>query len=370
MVSITVISKPTHDCNLRCKYCYVEESAENGRMSGGLLALSIEKVSDFFDDSHWIWHGGEPLLMGIDFFRVVQNVQEFYRKSGKRFSNGIQTNGTLITNDLLKFIEETKDFHIGMSIDGPEEIHNKTRVYGDGRGSFEDVMLGFDLTKRNGRTGSGVICVVSAKNVGYPEELYHFFKTERINIKFNPLIKSGRAKENFNDLGITPKQYGNFLLKLWNIYNEDVMKDGKVVINIDPFMEVIGNIETGKPLGCNYSSSCRDNFISIGPKGDIYPCGRFDGIFEFWMGNIKTNTIEEAINSEINQSLKKRSLETVTGCSNCDSSQICNSGCMHNAYFAGDVFGKDPYCSSYKMLFKKMKGVLEAEKAKLGGKNG
>ena len=109
-----------------------------------------------------------------------------------------------------------------------------------------------------------------------------------------------------NELGITPKQYGNFLSTLWDIYNEDVKIDDKVSIDINPFMEIIGNLETGKPLGCNYSISCRDSFISIGPQGDLYPCARFDGAPNFWMGNIKTNTIEEAVNSQINKNLKKR----------------------------------------------------------------
>lgn len=220
---------------------------------------------------------------------------------------------------------------------------------------------------RGERIGGGAICVVSLKNINYPQELYNFFKSEKINVKFNPLIKSGRAKENINDLGITSKQYGNFLLKLWNIYNKDVNKEKKVVIDIDPFIEVIGNIGTNRPLGCNYSISCRESFISIGPKGDIYPCGRFDGIKEFWMGNIKENTIEESINSNINRELKKRNLESVTGCSKCDFGKVCNSGCMHNAYSNGDLFGKDPYCDSYHKLFREMKKVLDSEIELKGG---
>lgn len=363
---ISVIAKPTHECNLKCRYCYLEESAEDGRMSEGLMVQSIEKVSSFAEDSHWIWHGGEPLLMGIDFFRAVKDVQDFYRKKEKKFSNGIQSNATLVTPELVDFIKKTRDFNVGTSIDGPREVHNRTRIYADGTGSFDDVLTGQKLLKRE-RIGGGAICVINAQNIDFPQELYNFFKSERINVKFNPLIKSGRAKENLNDLGITPKQYGDFLLKLWNIYNEDVKKEGKVSVDIDPFMEVLGNIGTGKPLGCNYSVSCRDNFISIGPQGDIYPCGRFDGIREFWMGNVKKGTIEEAVTSGINSKLKERNLSNVRGCSSCDFGKVCNSGCMHNAYFSGDVSGKDPYCSSYQMLFKEMKSVLDTETELKGG---
>lgn len=303
--------------------------------------------------------------MGLEFYELIKDIQSFYTKKGKRFSNSIQTNGTLITNELLDFIEETGDFHIGMSLDGPKDIHNKTRVYKDGKGSFKDVMGAVDLIKKRKKcVGGGVICVITEQNINNPKKLYEFFKSENINVKFNPLIKSGRAEENLEELGITPKQYGNFLLKLWEIYNEDVQKEKKVTIDIDPFMNVIGNLETKKAIGCNYSVSCMDSFISISPNGDIYPCGRFDNIQEFYMGNIQKHTIKEVLNSEIHKSLRKRGLETVTGCGNCNFGKICNAGCMHNAYCNGDVFGKDPYCSSYITLFKNMENVLNIEKIK------
>ncbi|MEK6953342.1 MAG: radical SAM protein [Nanoarchaeota archaeon] len=364
---LSVIAKPTHKCNLKCKYCYIEDYAENGRMSEQLLAQSIERVSSYIDTSHWIWHGGEPLLMGVDFFRVTKDIQNFYEKKGKVFSNGIQTNGTLITEELLDFVQATHDFDIGTSIDGPKEINDKTRSFPIG-GAFDEIIKGINLLKK--RKGSvGAICVVNAYNIKSPEQIYCFFKSNKIHVKFNPLIKSGRANKNLSELEITPKQYGEFLLNMWEIYNLDCIENGVVTIDVDPFMEVIGNVIIGRPLGCNYSKSCREDFISIGPEGDIYPCGRFDGVKDFWIGNIKTNTIEQAINSEINNRLKKRGLETITGCNQCNSGDICNSGCMHNAYCAGDVMGKDPYCKSYQMLFKRLNVVVNTEEELKGGED-
>ena len=349
---------------MRCAYCYIEENAENGKMDNELLAQTIERVSNFAKKSHWIWHGGEPLLMGVDFYRTIKDIQDFYGQRGASFSNGIQTNATLINRDLLNFSQETGDFRIGMSIDGPQNLHDSTRVYPDGTGSFDRVMAGIDLVKQY-RGSAGAICVVSAKNVDSPEELYNFFRDTKIHVKFNPLIKSGRALENMSELGITPRQYGDFLSKLWQVYENDSLKLGETPIDVDPFLEIIGNLETERPLGCNYSATCRDSFISIGPNGDIYPCGRFDGIKQFWMGNVQTHTIEEAVESEANQSLRGRNLETVSGCKTCDFGKVCNSGCMHNAYCAGDVKGKDPYCASYLNVFEKMRNVLTIEKQKV-----
>lgn len=363
---LSIIAKPTHECNLRCKYCYLEDGAENGRMSEQILAQSIEKVSDYADDSHWIWHGGEPLLMGLDFFKIIKDIQDFYKKKDKKFYNGIQSNATLITSNFLDFVEQTKDFYMGTSLDGPEEINNQTRIYKNGNGSFQDAIKGINLLKKR-KLGGGAICVINAFNLNFPVEIYHFFKLNNINLKFNPLIKSGLAEKNLLELNITPKQYGDFLLKLWNIYDKDVKREGRVVIDLDPFIDIIGNLQTKKPIGCNYSKSCRENFISIGPQGDIYPCGRFDGVKEFWMGNIKFNTIEKLLNSDVQCKLKQRSLENVSGCSKCNFGIICNSGCMHNAYCNGDIMGKDPYCSSYKKLFGELQSILDQEEILKGG---
>lgn len=302
--------------------------------------------------------------MGLDFFKEVREIQQFYEKKGNSFSNGIQTNGILISENILEFIKREKDFYLGISLDGPREINDKTRIYPDGSGSFDNIIYGIQLNKKFG-LGGGVICVINSQNINHPEELYNFFKEQNINVKFNPLIKSGKANKNIKELGISPTDYGNFLLEMWEIYNSNAIKAKKPLIDIDPFVDVLGNMATNRPLGCNYSVSCRDNFISIGPLGDIYPCGRFDGVKKFWMGNVKENSIEEALDSDVNKNLKKRSLENVSGCKTCNFGKVCNSGCMHNAYSNGDINGKDPYCSSYLKLFNKMSDVLEEEGVKI-----
>ena len=367
---LTIIAKPTHECNLACKYCYVGESAERGKMSEEILQRSLERVSDFVDCSHWIWHGGEPLLMGVDFFREIKTLQTFYEARGKKFSNGIQTNGTLLDDEILQFCEETEDFHIGTSLDGPEEIHNMTRIYSNGDGSFRDVLRGIKLAQKRG-VGRGAICVISSENIDHPREIYDFFKQEGLGLKLNPLVRAGRGDENFTDLGVTPKQYGSFLIRMWNIYNRDVQKTGTVSIDVNPFITVIGNLECQNPVGCNYSSSCRDHFISIGPQGDVYPCGRFDGLREFWMGNVNSHSLEDIMNSPVNLHLKERSPEKMSGCNICTYQKICNGGCMDHAYSnGGDIFERDYYCSAYKKLFSKMEDVLveETNSVKGGGK--
>lgn len=369
-MSLTAIVKPTHDCNLRCSYCYIDSSAESGRMTDSLLRATMEQTARVSKDksARFIWHGGEPLLMGVDFYREVASISKSLRQKGYKIQSSIQSNGTLITEELLDFIQAERDFNIGLSLDGPEEVNNLTRKYRNGKGAFNAIFAGLkrlEARKRSeggGYLGGGVIVVLSRSNLGSLGAIYEFFKKERINCKVNPLIMSGRANDS---LRITPQEYAKAMNALFDIWINDPEAP-----DMDPFTDIMGNLMTGCPRGCNFSGSCRDNFVSIGPMGDVYPCGRFDGIKEFWMGNIAYGGgLGEALSSRVQKRLSVRSAETVPGCSRCANKSVCNSGCMHNAYTAGDVMGKDPYCRGYKRVFRHVEERLHEELAKAEVKN-
>jgi uncharacterized protein len=373
----TAIVKPTHDCNLACKYCYVPENAEQGTMDDKALANTIEKFTLFNGkerhdgnkiESHFIWHGGEPLLMGLPFFQKVVEIEKPLRDAGYCITNGIQSNGTLINEDFLDFLEEQNDFNVGLSLDGPQEMHDAIRPYNDGSGSFKDVYRTVKLfQKRNEKLkkegkkiylGGGVICILNRLNIDRIEELYKFFHEENISVKVNPLIKSGRAVPIYKDISINPKEFGEAMIKLFEIW----FYDHKQRIDIDPFDLLMGNIMTKVPHGCQYGESCQNHFISIGPTGAVYPCGRFDGTPEFYLGNINEQSIEEINKHPVKEQFKKRSYETVKGCEPCEYKDICNSGCAHNAYMIrGNIMDRDYYCAGEKMLFKHIEDALHKE---------
>lgn len=364
--------KPTHECNLACKYCYVEANAKQGRMSERTLQSTIEEVAKLVKESiHFIWHGGEPLLMGLDFYRQAVDIQGTYF-SDKDIKNSMQSNVTLVDEEVLDFCERY-EFSIGSSMDGPEEIHNLTRVYSDGRGSFQDVWRGLQLIrqrneklresarkkkKRPKSLGSGIITILTRKNIDRIDEIYDFFKIHRIPIKINPLIKSGKATDNYKELGIEPAEYGKVLIKLFNRW----FYEKEQGIDVDPLSSILGNLMTAKPVGCEFRESCRDGFISIGPNGDIYPCGRFDGVKEYWLGNINADRLTDVLESKKHKALATRGSETVKDCSTCKYKRMCNAGCMHNAYMQrGEISDKDYYCASYKMLFRHLEKALDRE---------
>ena len=362
-MGLIAIVKPTHDCNLRCKYCYLEDEAERGMMDEKTQTNTMIQVSEASGkDAHFIWHGGEPLLAGLDFFKKAATISHKLRKQNCHISNSIQSNGTLVTEELLDFIEQEKDFHLGFSLDGPEAVNNKTRVYANGKGAFKDIFQGIRMAKnRKAFVGSGAIAVINKHNLPHLDKIYNFFNQERIGLKLNHIIDTTAPA-----LGISPVEYAIAMNHLFDRWIEDYQ-----AIEIDPFSQIIGNFLTGKPSGCNYSNSCQENFISIGPRGDIYPCGRFDGLKEYRMGNInESNGLEKALKSNVRKRLKDRKLEILAICSDCKYVPICNGGCPHNALIAGDIMGKDPYCTGYRIMFKHIEDKIHQELTKAEMKGG
>ena len=183
-------------CNLDCTYCYYLEKSEllgKGRsscMDDELLEIYIRQHIEATTEPviTFSWHGGEPLLAGIDFYRKAVALQKKWCPPRKKIVNGIQTNGTLLDETWCEFLAEEK-FVMGISIDGPEELHNLFRKTTDGTGSFRKVLHGYDLLVMAGLDPE-ILCVVNAENVVYPLEVYRFFRHLGASfITFIPLVE-------------------------------------------------------------------------------------------------------------------------------------------------------------------------------------
>jgi len=210
--SLTVIIKPTNECNLSCKYCCVEKTAERGRMTSATLEKATQQIMTLpgRDRIRWIWHGGEPALMGVDFFEEAVKLQSRYQNR-HLLRNGIQTNATLLSESLLEFLLDNH-FVITSSIDGPEEINNLTRTYPDGRGAFKDAWRAIERIREktketsidgsNGASRIGIICVLSRKNIAKIDQVYQFFRENNLSVKMNPLIPAGKAVDDLTGLSL------------------------------------------------------------------------------------------------------------------------------------------------------------------------
>lgn len=340
----TVIVSPTNACNLRCKYCFTD-SGKGKIMNDLTLENTINKFQEEYDEINYLWHGGEPLMAGQEFYEKVVDLQKEHKKSKSNITNSIQTNGILLNEDIIDLFNEN-EFSVSTSLDGPKEINDLTRVYPNGSGSFDDVMNNIELLKEKGRD-VGAICVLNRKNIPYINEIYDFFVENDIGFKINPLQMSGRAEH--TDLGITPIEYGESIIKLLDRWFCEE-KPYKFTNGID-YIEMVF---FKKPTTCIFKKSCQDGFIHVDDKGDVSPCMRFNKN-EFIYGNINESDVKTIENNPLRLSLLERK-----SCSNdCKHNAYCNGGCMHNAYIDGDIMGKDPFGVAYNMIFDNLEKRLE-----------
>jgi uncharacterized protein len=359
---VTVIVKPLVDCNLRCVYCYEAKSPYQGmRMDYDTLRNVIIKFARYNGpnvNTQFIWHGGEPLLMGLRFFqRIVEIQQEL--GADYSFTNGVQTNGTLISEEFLDFFAE-HNFQIGVSLDGPQYLHDLQRPYFDGRGSFNSVMTALNLLMhRHGSNGkpicSGVLAVLTRNTVTNIDGFYNFFRSNGFNVKINPIIYIGRGEDVREILGLTPTQYREAMIHLFDLWiNDD--RD----FTIDLFEEILGNLVTWRPQSCQFRDKCHRTFLAVAPNGDVYPCGRMH-LRPFRLGNINENSVEEMLRAPLLDQIDTERTE-IKACRDCQYGAICNSGCLQQSIMRrGRLSDCDYYCPGYKALFIRAHEVVSQE---------
>jgi uncharacterized protein len=355
--TFAVIVKNRIDCNYNCTYCYTEGTNEHKSMSIDIAKIMIEKISEYVGNKtlYFVWHGGEPLLSGLDFFYGVYEITKKHKNSS--IINGIQTNAAFIDKDFIKFCKDT-GFKISTSLDGPKDINDITRKDLNKNGTFDRTMEAIKTLKNEGIDIS-CVSVLHKNNVTSIDEMYNFFKKEKINFRINPVVKAGNAVNNYNSLAISPKEYGRAMCRLFDLWFYD---DDKEIL-VDPLLTIVGNILEDQVWGCNFQGRCLQGIISITPDGNIYPCGRFIGNTEFELGNIlECDSLSDVFDSTLFRDLSRRDASTIPGCKNCDYAEICNGGCMITAHMAkSNIYDSDYYCAGRKMLFGHILKTLKKE---------
>ncbi len=368
MDNLTVLVKESEQCPLVCVYCYEGTNGSNRIMDSITLVNMIEKIETRSGviKTTYVWHGKEPLTAGIDFFRRARDLQRPY-ETDHCIHNGMQTNGVLLTPELADFFVQ-EHIDLGFSLDGPAYVHNLTRPYKDGRGSFEDTMNGIRLMRERGQT-PGVSAVLSRLSLPFLDEIYDFFRQEGLNFKFNPIMICGNAENSTTDLSLTVEEKAEAICHLFDRWFYD-SSDGNSVC-YDSMNQMIESIFTKDVSSCNMMRSCQDSFISVGVDGTIFPCSRFsDPSLSY--GNInQVINFEEVITHPQRLRLLQR-YDANPGCHSCDYGFLCYSGCMHNAYITGDIMGRDPMCGVNQLVYehiasKKMSQLRKDDALKVGG---
>ena len=340
-------------CNLACKYCYYLEknklypTAQRHLMSDEMLEQFTREYIEAQTMSQvlFTWHGGEPLLRSIDFYRKALSLQQKYAGS-RRIDNVIQTNGTLLTDEWCEFFAQNH-WLVGISIDGPQPDHDHYRLTAAGKPSWKKVMQGIKLLKKHGVEWNAM-AVVNAYNANHPLEFYRFFKENGCQfLQFTPIVErltrheDGRTLASLADkdeislseASVTPEQWGYFLCA---IFDEWVRKDvGKIFVEI--FDCTLANWMGISPGICAYSKECGHAGV-MEHNGDVYSCDHF--VFpEYKLGNIRDHSLIDMLYGEQQQEfsrLKHSSLPRQ--CKECDMEFACHGECPKNR-FMKDKYG-------------------------------
>ena len=340
-------------CNLACKYCYYLEknklypTAQRHLMSDEMLEQFTREYieAQTMNQVLFTWHGGEPLLRSIDFYRKALSLQQKYA-GGRHIDNVIQTNGTLLTDEWCEFFAQNH-WLVGISIDGPQPDHDHYRLTAAGKPSWQKVMQGIKLLKKHGVEWNAM-AVVNAYNVNHPLEFYRFFKENGCQfLQFTPIVErltrheDGRTLASLADkdeislseASVAPEQWGYFLCA---IFDEWVRKDvGKIFVEI--FDCTLANWMGVSPGICAYSKECGHAGV-MEHNGDVYSCDHF--VFpEYKLGNIRDHSLIDMLYGEQQQEfsrLKHSSLPRQ--CKECDMEFACHGECPKNR-FMKDKYG-------------------------------
>ena len=340
-------------CNLACKYCYYLEknklypTAQRHLMSDEMLEQFTREYieAQTMNQVLFTWHGGEPLLRSIDFYRKALSLQQKYA-GGRRIDNVIQTNGTLLTDEWCEFFAQNH-WLVGISIDGPQPYHDHYRLTAAGKPSWQKVMQGIKLLKKHGVEWNAM-AVVNAYNVNHPLKFYRFFKENGCQfLQFTPIVErltrheDGRTLASLADkdeiplseASVAPEQWGYFLCA---IFDEWVRKDvGKIFVEI--FDCTLANWMGISPGICAYSKECGHAGV-MEHNGDVYSCDHF--VFpEYKLGNIRDHSLIDMLYGEQQQEfsrLKHSSLPRQ--CKECDMEFACHGECPKNR-FMKDKYG-------------------------------
>jgi uncharacterized protein len=392
-----VLAKPTGAvCNLDCTYCFFlsKETLYPGsefRMADDVLELYLRQLLESQPAQVALaWQGGEPTLMGLEFFQRVMDLVEKHRRPGQRVEHTIQTNGTRLDDAWCAYFKQ-HNFLVGLSVDGPRPLHDTYRVDKGGKGTFDQVMRGWELLKKHA-VETNILCTVHAGNVEHALEVYRFFRdglgtqfmqfipiVERVNAGLVPIANLGwgtraggdrplyrQAGDHVTDRSVQPDQLGKFLIA---IFDEWVRRDvGKVYVQL--FDTTLG-AHVGQYSLCVFSPTCGDA-LALEHTGDLYSCDHFVEP-DFKLGNIRETHMADLVASPRQRKFGTDKQDTLPKyCRECDVRFACNGGCPKDRFIAtpdGEP-GLNYLCAGYKMFFehvdqpmRRMGRLLEAERS-------
>ena len=343
----SVLVKPVSaDCNLRCRYCFYlpkggdlyPETKRHLMTPDVLERLIREMLRTCPREAVFVWQGGEPLLAGIEFFQSVVRLQQTLGRSGQIVANALQTNGARLDDQLCRLFNRY-NFLVGLSMDGPPDLHNLHRRKANGAGSHGKTLAAVHLLRKH-RVTFNILACLTASSAGRATELYAYFKHLGVEaLQFIPVVER-RSDGSPRDFSITPDAYGDFLCELFDLWIADAER---------PFLRTFEDIlylrASQSPPACIWKERCGIYFL-IEHNGDVYPCD-FYAQKHLLVGNIMAESFEELAASDVFTEFAERKTRLGAACQTCRWRDVCRGGCPRHR----DADGDNYFCAAYKRLF-------------------
>jgi len=349
-----LIKPASADCNLRCEYCFYLDRAAlypdepQHRMSEETLQALIRSYLATSQPVYsFVWQGGEPLLMGERFFERVTDLQMAYSRRGAEVSNALQTNGVLLNDRLARQFKACR-FLVGVSLDGPPDLHDAARRDLGGGGSHRNAVEGIACLRRNG-TEYNVLSLVSRYTVGHPVQIYEYLTGDGVGASFLQFIECVELAENGQAVPycVQPAEWGRFLCAVFDRwYAEDTRK-----ISVRLFDTILAKLVSGRDICCTAGSDCRQYFV-VEYNGDVYPCD-FHVLPELKLGNVKTHSWEEMAASDAYRMFGNRKSAVPAECRACPYFFLCAGDCPKNrvGHVSGPADVRSYLCPGWKLFY-------------------
>lgn len=345
--SFQIVAKPAGPaCDLACTYCFYRHKPVTGRMSVKVLESFIRQriETESGREVDFIWQGGEPTLLGVEFFEQVVALQRKYA-GGKRIHNALQTHGGLLDDTWGEFLAR-EDFLVGLSIDGPAKLHNARRIDKQGQPTFDTTMHGLDILKRHG-VRFNTLTVVGSHNAHAPLAVYRFLKSIDSEVmQFIPLVERDTTGQPTPE-SVSGAAFGEFLVQ---IFDEWVRHDvGRhFVQHFDAALSIW--LGRGSPL-CLFAPEC-GRVPALEANGDVFACDHYVSP-DYKLGNLMTTPLAELVDSPAQQAFGAAKAQLPQQCQRCNVRFACHGECPKNRFTISedDEPGLNALCAGYQRFF-------------------
>lgn len=359
--SLTPIIKPVGDyCNLRCSYCFYNRQNQRTPqlMSDAVLEQFVREYMTLFrGPAHFIWHGGEPLLAGINFYRTAIAFQQTFKSGGQLVENLVQTNATLITDEWAEFFKE-HGFRIGLSIDGTSSEHDAFRKDSIGRGSFDRVRRGAETLRRHG-IEFGIVQVLTAETAPRILDSFRFF-ADVLEVS-HWSINAFSDFSGYSDASAQSLSNEQLVAATKECIGEWLARNNRQV-RIREIESYVAGVLAKRGRYCTFNGNCAGYFC-LNFDGAIYPCDNFTGVAEFKLGDLRVQPLEAILSGPIRARYLEEASTPPAECTSCRWHPVCHNGCP--AQRADGVGGKFCHCTARKELFAYMESLVYRQEPSL-----